>query len=113
MSESFKTYVPRNVSEIMELLGWMMLASPDFEDHSGYFPDRNADTEFYALNEGFKNIRKKLGEDRLAALLTLSDRARAHFEADPNNETDDTLAGRRLIAEMEDIVTGKVRPEAN
>jgi hypothetical protein len=32
---------------------------------------------------------------------------RAHFEADPEDTTDDSLAGRALIYEMEDLLRGK------
>jgi hypothetical protein len=35
----------------------------------------------------------------------LSDRMRAHFEADPEDKTGDALAGRRIIREMEGILT--------
>ena len=112
MLKPYEPYVPKSVSEIMDLLGWMMLASPKFEDTSGYFPDRNIFTEFFALNEGFKGIAKKLGDERLRALLELSSRAKAHFLADPEDKTDDALAGRDLIYEMEDILTGKKAPKA-
>ncbi len=47
-------------------------------------------TEFFALNEGLKNLRKKLGEERYKALVALSNWMRAHFEADPENKTDET-----------------------
>jgi hypothetical protein len=66
---------------------------------------KNIDTEFHALNEGLKLVRKKIGEAKYQRLAELSDRLRAHFEADPENKTQDTLAGRRLIHEMEDILT--------
>jgi hypothetical protein len=103
----YSSYVPQNVSEIMDLLGWMMLASPTFVDRTGYFPGRNIDTEFSALNESFKVIRKTLGEERYAKMVELSDRMRAHFEADPEDKTEDSMAGRRLIYEMEDLLREK------
>jgi hypothetical protein len=34
----------------------------------------------------------------------MSDRMRAHFEADPENKTDDTLKGRDIIVEMENLL---------
>jgi len=88
----------------MDKLGAMMLESPTFIDRSGYFPGRNVETTFFELNEGLKVIRKKVGEERYEALLALSDRMRAHFEADPEDKTDDAIAGRELIHEMEDIL---------
>jgi hypothetical protein len=86
-----------------------MLDAPTFKDRTGYAPGMSIDTEFYALNEGLKNIRKKVGEERYLALVALSDRMRAHFEADPENKTEDTIAGRYLIHEMEDILSSRRR----
>src|SRR5262249_38080623 len=92
------------IGELKDLLASMMLSAPTFKDLSGYFPQRSIETEFFVLNEALKNLRKKVGEDRYEALLALSDRMRAHFEADPENKTHDTIAGRELIHEMEDIL---------
>lgn len=108
-----KPYIPQSIGDIMDQLGFMMLASPDFVDDSGYFPSQNIDTVFFSLNEGLKVIRKKLGEERYAALMSLSDQMRVHFEADPENKTDDTLKGRALIHEMEDILTRRKAKAAN
>ena len=98
----YKPYIPKNVSDIMDHLGMMMLASPTFEDD--YFTERSVETVFSALNEGLKNIQKKLGEERYQKLRVLSDRMRAHFEADPEDKTEDGLAGRQIIREMRDIL---------
>jgi len=80
----------------------MMLKSPTFEDE--YFTNINVDMVFFELNEGLKFIQKKLGDERYQKLRTLSDKMRAHFEADPEDKTDDARAGRRIIREMEDIL---------
>lgn len=101
----YKPYIPQTIGELWDLLGAMMLESPSFKDDSGYFPGKTLDGVFFALNEGLKAIRPKIGAERYEALMALSDRMRAHFEADPENKTDDTLHGRRLIHEMEDILT--------
>lgn len=45
-----------------------------------------------------------MGEERFQTLSTLSDRARAHFEADPSDNTGEAREGRRLIREMEEIL---------
>ena len=86
---STKLYIPQGISEIWDFLGAMMLSAPKFKDKTGYFPDRNIDTEFFALNEGLKTIRKKVGEENYQALVALSDKMRAHFEADPEDKTED------------------------
>ena len=109
MQKPYTPYIPQGISEIMDLLGWMMLKSPKFEDDTGYFEGQNIETEFFALNEGLKAIRKKVGEENYQALVALSDRMRTHFEADPNNETDDTIKGRDCIIEMEDILKASAR----
>jgi hypothetical protein len=102
-------YIPQGVSEIMDQLGMMMLMSPTFVDNTGYFPYRDVDTVFYQLNEGFRFIRGKLGEERYRKLVEMSDRMRAHFEADPENKTDDTLSGRDIILEMEELLKQKTK----
>lgn len=100
----YKPYIPKTIGELMDQLGSMMLSSPKFEDTSGYLRGMNIDTEFFALNEGLAVVRKSLGEERYQALVALSDRMRAHFEADPDNQTEDTINGRKIIHEMEDLL---------
>lgn len=109
MPASYKPYIPKDVSEIRDLLGLMMLSPPTFVDKSGHFPGRNIATTFHALNESLGLIRGKLGEARYLKLLELSDRMRAHFEADPENKTDDTLKGRDIIGEVEKLLKQSAR----
>lgn len=99
-------HIPQNISQMMDHLASMMLGAPSFKDGTGYFPQMNIDTEFYALNEGLLALRKKLGEERYATLKALSDKMRALFEADPESKTGDTKAGLKIIHEMEGIVRG-------
>lgn len=113
MPRPYKPYVPKTVGEIVDLLGWMMLCSPTFEDDSGYFPGRNIDTTFFALKEALQVVRKQLGEERYEMLVALSDRMRKHFEADPEDKTDDGLAGRAIIHDMEDILKGVRKGKAS
>ena len=93
----------------MDMLGLMMLSSPTFVDDSGYFPDRYIETVFDSFNQGFQVVRGKLGDERYFKLQDLSDRMKAHFKADPQNKTDDTVKGRTLIHEMEDLLMQKRR----
>jgi hypothetical protein len=90
----------------------MMLDSPTFLDESGYFVGMNIDTEFYALDEGLKLIRQSLGEEKYLALTEMSARMKAHFEADPNDENGECLAGRELILDMIDILKGRKSTDA-
>ncbi len=48
----YTPYIPQDSSELVDQLGYMMLASPKFEDKTGYFPQWTIDTVFFALNEG-------------------------------------------------------------
>jgi hypothetical protein len=102
-------YVPEGVGEIIDLLALVVLSSPTFVDKTGYFPYQNIDTVFYQLNEGLRLIRRKLGEERFLKLIEMSDRMRAHFEADPENKTDDTLKGRDIVYEMQGLLKQKTR----
>jgi hypothetical protein len=97
-------YIPEGIGEIIDHLSLMMLSSPTFLDKTGYFPDRNIKTVFLQLNEGLRLIRVKLGEERYLRLMQMSDQMRAHFEADPEDKTDDSLKGRDIILEMKDLL---------
>ncbi len=103
----FNSNTPKTVGEIIDFLGMMILKSPTFKDN--YFRYMNIDTVFLELNEGLNCIKSKIGEERYQALRAMSDRMRAHFEADPEDKTDDALAGRRIIQEMEDILRSTYR----
>lgn len=81
----YTPYIPQNISDVMDQLGWMMLNSPKFENNRGYFPERSINTAFFALNEGLKTIRKKVGEENYQVLAALSGKMRTHFKADPED----------------------------
>jgi hypothetical protein len=108
MPRPYSPYIPQGKSEIMDYLAFIMLSSPTFIDDTGYFQGRNIDTTFFALNEGLRLIRKRLGEEKYDTLVRLSARMRAHFEADPKDETGETQKGRELIHEMEDLLIGRI-----
>ena len=42
----------------------------------------------------------------------MADRMRAHFEADPEDKTEDGAAGRKLLFEMQDILRATPRRKA-
>jgi hypothetical protein len=104
MQKLYKPHIPQTVGQLWDHLGSMMLSSPKFEDNSGYFPGMGIDIEFQALVAGLEVLRPVIGEDRYLKLGEMSRRMRAHFEADPEDKTDDTLAGRDIIVEMEEIL---------
>lgn len=84
------------------MLTSMIGGAPTFRDEM--FPFRTIDTEFYALNAGFALVRKKLGEDRYAAAIDLSARAKALFLEDPEDNNGKTMEGIKLIWALEEIV---------
>ena len=104
MPIEYNPYIPATIDEILDKLDSMMLSPPRFEDTSGYFPGKNIDTEFFALSEGLRRIRKKLGEENYQTLTVMSERMRAHFEADPEDKTDDAHSGREIILEMSELL---------
>ena len=99
-----KLYTPASLSEIYDQIGSMVLWAPTFKDRTGVFPERNVDSEFYSLTEGFDLVRKKLGEERYAALVDLAARAKALFVADQEDTNGKTDQGRALLFEIEDVL---------
>jgi len=83
----------------------MVLDAPTFIDETGVFPDRNIDSEFLLLTKGFDHVRRKLGEERYAALVDLAARAKALFAADQESSNGKTREGRALLFEMEDVLS--------
>lgn len=101
---SAKPYVPSSLSEIYDLLGSMILGAPTFASGTSYLPGININTEFAALTEGFTVVRKKLGEERYAALLDLAARAKLLFAEDQDDTNGKTDQGRALLFEIEDLL---------
>jgi hypothetical protein len=71
------------------------------------FPLRTLETEFGILNESLGLIRSQLGETRYAELIALSNRMRAHFEADPTDTNGEAHKGYLLIHEMQALLNGR------
>jgi hypothetical protein len=100
-----KLYIPGTISEVMDYLASMMLGSPTMTDPE--FPFWNIDSRYYALKDGLSRESKKKGKERHAKLLQLSNRMRAHFEADPDDTNGEAHKGCLLINEMEDLLLGR------
>lgn len=107
MPRPYTPHIPQGKSEIMDQLAGMMLEAPNFDDTSGYFPGKNIDTEFFALNEGLRLCSKKLGEEKYQVLRAMSDRMRALFEADPEYDSESAWAGREIILDMRELLYPK------
>ncbi len=97
-------YVPATLSEIYDLLGSMILGAPTFIDRTGYFAERNLESEFHILISSFDRVRPKLAEDRYTALLDLAGRAKSLFAEDQDDKNGKTDEGRALLFEIEDII---------
>jgi hypothetical protein len=102
MLRRYKPHIPQTIDDVVSQLGFMLLKSPTFVDP--FFPGRNVETAFLQLNGGLRNVRKELGEERFHTLMALSDKVRAHFEADPQDNNGESMAGRQLIQEMQEIL---------
>lgn len=102
--QNLEPYIPASLSEIYDLLGSMLLWAPTFRDETGAFPSRDIDSRFLQLTEGFGKVRRKLGEERHAALVELAARAKALFAADPGSDNGKADEGRELLYEIEAII---------
>lgn len=110
MSRKFEPYIPETIGELLDQLGSMTGSAPTFADRLGIFP-QTIDTEFFALTEGLKAVRKKIGEERYVQCVEMADQMRALFEADPEDVNGQSQAGRELIFDMEDVLKKRIRPE--
>lgn len=108
-SRSSQPYIPTGMGEVRDFLGSMVLGAPRFIDKSGFFPNRNVNSEFFALVEGFKTIQRRLGEDNYEKVVALAQRAKGLFEADPDDKTGDTAKGLECLFEIEDILKAASR----
>lgn len=98
-------YIPEGVGEIMDQLGFMILKAPTFLDDM--FPEQNVSSVFHQLNEGLRRTQRAIGSERLKTLLSLSDRARVHFEADTAYLGESARQGRLVLQEMQSLLTKK------
>lgn len=105
-------YIPQNRAEVIDQLGSMMLSAPKFKSRLPEYFAENIDTNFTELNEGLKTIRRQVGEENYLALVALSDKMRAHFEADPEDKTSESIKGRDCIYEMIDLLRASRRRKA-
>lgn len=100
----YQPYIPETLSELMDQVVPMMGDAPNFEDESGYFPERNIDTEFRALIEGFGNVRDKIGDDQYVKALDIAARMKALFLEAVDEDDPKTREGILLIHELIDII---------
>ncbi|MBT2189355.1 hypothetical protein KK488_20585 [Sphingobium sp. H33] len=96
----------------MDLLSWMLLHSPKFEDKTGYFPDMNIETTFFALTEGLKMVRKRIGEETFERLASVTVQMKSYFEADPDDKIGEAIKGRDSIQEMEALLQASAKRTA-
>ena len=113
MIRPFENYVPKDLPELVDLSGMMVISSPTFVNKIGYFDRSNITTIFTALNASLELTKGELGYERHARFVEMSARMQAHFKADPEDKTDDTLKGRALIDEMIDDLDKHIRVTRN
>ncbi len=113
MQEKYESYVPEEETELCDMLGSMLLASPKFAADPVYFPDLTIHTEFKGLDAGINLLRPQLGEEIYVKLIEMSSQAKRLFEADPDDKTGETKRGQEIILDMLDIVTELVTVRDN
>jgi hypothetical protein len=86
-----------NAVDPRDLLDSMTRMAPKF---IGYADKSYTDEIFHAISEGLEMNRERLGEEPYLKLRKMSDEARAHFEADPEDTTGETREGRAILREM-------------
>lgn len=102
-------YIPRSLGEILDYLTLFLGGVPGFIDKSGVFEDQNVDTCFARFYEGLDLVRKKLGEERYAAVVDLAARAKALYLEDPDDTNGKTDEGVKLIHQIDDILSAARR----
>lgn len=107
--EPYKPYIPQDLSELCDLIGSMVLGSPRFVDTSGFFPDENLETVYLALEEGLKDLRPELGEERHTRLVELARQTRTCFEDAEDEDGDEVWAGRNQLLQMIEVI-GEIAP---
>lgn len=98
-------YVPKSLGELLDYLTLFLNGVPGFIDKSGVFEDENVDTCFARFYEGLEFVRKKLGEERYAAVVNLATRAKALYLEDPDDTNGKTDQGVKLIHKIDEILT--------
>lgn len=109
MLDRQKRYMPEDIGDVLDHLELMLGPAPKFDFSSHLFPNRNIDSEFYVLNEGLTTIRNEVGEEIYTSLSSLSNRMRAHFEADPDDKNGETSNGIECLHEMYEILNTFLR----
>lgn len=109
MAPDGRWFIPNDLSEVYDFLGWMMLCSPRFDHSDGYLPPLGIENAFVGLNEGLRRIESQLGEDRYRQLTQMSDQMRTCFEADPDDKLSEAIQGRDLILDMQEMLKAVAR----
>jgi hypothetical protein len=97
----YRLTIPQTPSELHDLLGSMMLESPEFTHP--LFPGRNIDTTFEELSQGLRINRTSLGETAYDQLMASSQELRSLYEAK------DVKAGNMVADRMSEIIEKHLR----
>lgn len=69
----------KTLGDVSDLLGYMILSGPDIK--SEYFPSQNIESVFHELEDGLKNIKKRIGEEGHSHLSGEAAMAKAMYES--------------------------------
>jgi hypothetical protein len=78
--------------------------APKCQDQLGYFEDKNIDKVFFGFEKSLDALRSKLGDERYERMLALSREARAHFEADPDDNNGRTDQGLDCFLAIDELL---------
>ncbi|MGE3251706.1 MAG: hypothetical protein AB7L26_15835 [Hyphomonadaceae bacterium] len=87
----------------------MLGGAPSFTD--SVFPGRNLEMHFFELNEGLSVVRARIGEERYAKAIELSDKMRRLYEADPEDKSGASNAGSKLNWELSALLKSTPRKQ--
>ncbi len=107
--QEYSPYIPQTLGELWDLVGSMVLGAPRFIDTSGFFPEKDINTEYLKLTEGLKVVRPALGDERYAQLVDMAQRTKALFVQAVDEDAEEIWTGRNLLLDMVDII-GDARP---
>lgn len=107
MYERRGEYIPKGRTELLEYIAFLVLSGPKFVDH--YFPDQTLDSVFDSFAEGVERVQKKLGSERHALIIELSNKAREHYRRDPDKTNGGTDDATDLLLEIEELIKSSFR----
>ncbi len=91
-------YVPSRVSEVIDLLGSMVLHMPDIPMP---VTGDGIDEAYGLLHESLEVVRKRIGDDRFNRLMEMAQQSKQLFIDGSDRE------GRAVLTDMIEVISGR------